>query len=242
VAKRIKNWQAPENKIGKDAKVKVVILGAGGLARETLWVFKDIIKENGNNMAIMGFIDENPANRGKNLCGVPVLGDFHWFESVRAKSEIKAICAVGSPQVKKSFAEKAARTGLGFLTLVHPSVQSSEFIEIGTGTVITAGCILTTQIKIGNHVYLNLDTTVGHDVIIEDFVNVAPGCHISGNVVLKEGADLGTGAVILQGITVGSWSVIGAGAVVTEDIPDNTLAAGVPAKVIRKLTPEAGQP
>jgi sugar O-acyltransferase (sialic acid O-acetyltransferase NeuD family) len=235
MARRFNNWQPP-------GKNKLVILGAGGLAREAYWVLRDFNKTSGNDMEMLGFIDENPANWGKNLCGAPVLGDFHWFASVKSKHEIKAICAVGSPQIKKSFAAKAKRAGLGFFTLVHPDVKHSDFIEIGLGTVITAGCLLTTQIKIGNHVYLNLDTTVGHDVIIEDFVNVAPGCHLSGNVILKEGADLGTGAIVLQDVTVGSWSVIGAGAVVTENIPDNALAVGVPAKVVRRLKPgEAGR-
>lgn len=112
--KRIKNWQPPENKIigvrrGKIGKVKVVILGAGGLAREAYWILNDVNKANGNNIEMLGFIDENPANWGKHLCGVPVLGDFHWFESAKVKSEVKAVCAVGSPQVKKSFAAKAAQ-------------------------------------------------------------------------------------------------------------------------------------
>lgn len=216
----------------KRKKYKVVILGAGGLAREVLWIFCDVNDKGYGTWEILGFMDENPANLEGSLCGVPILGDFEWFQSAD-KNELKVLCAVGSTKAKKSIVAKAERIGLSFCTVIHPSVQLSKYVEIGVGTVITAGCILTTQIQIGNHVYLNLDTTVGHDVIIEDFVNAAPGCHISGNVVLREGVDLGTGAVILQGITIGKWSTIGAGAVVTEDIPDNAVAVGVPAKVIK---------
>lgn len=213
-------------------KFKVVILGAGGLAREVLWIFCDVNDKVHGAWEVLGFIDENPKNWGESLCGIPILGNFEWFQRAD-KNELKVICAVGSTKAKRSMAAKAERIGLSFCTIIHPSVQLSEYVEIGVGTVITAGCILTTQIQIGNHVYLNLDTTLGHDVIIEDFVNVAPGCHISGKVILREGADLGTGAVILQGITIGKWSTIGAGAVVIEDIPDNAVAVGVPAKVIK---------
>lgn len=217
-------------------ETNVVILGAGGLARELYWVFNAANKKSTGKWRVLGFIDENKANFGKNLCGITVLGDFRWLKKA-ARNELKVICAVGSPKAKKSMVEKAKRLGLDFCTVIHPSVQMSEYIDMGFGTAITAGCILTTQIQIGNHIFLNLDTTVGHDVIIEDFVNVAPGCHISGNVTLMKGADLGTGAVVLQGITIGKWSTVGAGAVVTKNVPDNAVVVGVPAKVINYKEP-----
>jgi sugar O-acyltransferase (sialic acid O-acetyltransferase NeuD family) len=210
--------------------MKVVILGAGGLAREVYWVFCAASKAE-DEIEVLGFIDEDSANWGKQLCGIPVLGDFNWFES--ASDEIKVICAVGSPAGRLSLVKKSEQYGLSFCSIIHPGVMTSKYIEIGLGIVITAGCIITTQVKIGNHAFLNLDTTVGHDVVIKDFVNVSPGCHISGNVILKQGVDLGTGAVIIPGITVGKWATIGAGAVVTKDIPDNAVAVGVPAKVIK---------
>ena len=219
-------------------KFKTVILGAGGLAREVYWIFCDVNSKSGGEWEVLGFIDESPSNWGQSLCDIPVLGDFQWFETTN-KNELRVICGIGSPEAKKYMVGKARRMGLSFCTIIHPSVQLSTYVEIGVGTVITAGCILTTQIKIGNHVYLNLDTTVGHDVIMEDFVNVNPGCHISGNVTLREGAELGTGAVVLQGITIGKWSVVGAGAVVIKDIPDNVVVAGVPAKIIKHKEPDS---
>ena len=217
-------------------KQRVVILGAGGLARETYWVFRDSNKTTARQWDVVGFIDDDQANLGKNLCGITVLGDFRWFKKASVNG-LKVVCAVGSPEAKRHMVERATRLGLEFCTVIHPSVQKSEYVDLGFGTVVTAGCILTTQIQVGNHVFLNLDTTVGHDSIIEDFVNVAPGCHISGHVTLKEGADLGTGAVVLQGITVGQWSTVGAGAVVIEDVPANAVVVGVPAKVIKYNKP-----
>jgi sugar O-acyltransferase (sialic acid O-acetyltransferase NeuD family) len=212
-------------------KQKVVILGAGGFAREVLWVFRDA-NEVHNRWEVLGFIDENPENHGKELCDLPILGGFEWFKTVD-KSDIKVICGVGNPKVKKYFVEKAESLGLEFCSVIHPNVRMSKYIEVGKGTVITAGNIITTQVKIGNHVSLNLDCTIGHDDVIEDYCNIAPGAHISGNVTLKEGVDFGTGAVILQGVTIGKWSIIGAGAVVIDDIPEGVTAVGVPAKVIK---------
>lgn len=217
---------------GKSKGVDVVILGAGGLAREAYWVFRDSNKTTARKWNVIGFIDDNRANFGKNLCGITVLGDFGWLKKANIR-ELKVVCAVGSPRAKRHMVERATQLGLEFCTVIHPSAQMSEYVSVGSGAVVTAGCILTTQVRVGNHVFLNLDTTVGHDVVIENFVNVAPGCHISGTVTLREGTDLGTGAVVLQGITVGQWSTVGAGAVVIEDVPPNAVVAGVPAKVIR---------
>jgi acetyltransferase EpsM len=62
-------------------------------------------------------------------------------------------------------------------------------------------------------------------------VNLNPGVHINGATVVGEGAYVGTGAVTIQNVRVGRWSVIGAGAVVIDDIPDYSLAVGVPARV-----------
>lgn len=221
----------------KSKGVNVVILGAGGLAREVYWVFRDSNKTASRKWKVVGFIDDNRANCGKNLCGITVLGDLRWFKKANM-NELRVVCAVGSPRAKRHMVERAAQLGLEFCTVIHPNVRMSEYVSLGSGTVITAGCILTTQVQVGNHVLLNLDTTVGHDVIIEDFVNVAPGCHISGSVTLKEGTDLGTGAVVLQGITVGQWSTVGAGAVVTENVQANAVVVGVPARTIRYNEPD----
>lgn len=210
---------------------KVAILGAGGFAREALWVFRDANEEK-KEWEVLGFIDENKENHGTIICKLPILGGYEWFDN-KKYSDLYVINSIGSPKTKRKVLEKAISKNLKFCSVLHPTVMMSKYIEIGEGTIITAGNILTTQIKIGNHVILNLDCTVGHDSIIEDYCTVAPGAHISGNVHLGVGVDFGTGAVIIQGVSVGSWSIIGAGTVVVSEIPSNVTAVGVPAKVIK---------
>jgi len=214
---------------------RVVILGAGGFAREVLDIFL-ACNAISSQYDILGFIDENPAMHGKELNGYPVLGDFRWFESVD-KTSLRVICAVGNPVVRHKMVQKAINIGLEFCNVIHPTAIITPFVTLGMGVVITAGCIFTNQIIVGNHVHVNLDCTIGHDCIIEDFCTLAPGVHVSGNVHIKSGCEIGTGAVILQGITIGEWSIVGAGAVVTKDIPPNTTSVGVPARVIKEREP-----
>ena len=214
---------------------RIVVIGAGGFAREVLDIF---MAQNAISpqYEILGFIDENPDHWDMMLNGYPVLGGFDWFDT-QGKSELQVICGVGIPAVRRKLVQKATALGLHFCNIVHPTAVLTPFVELGEGVVVTAECIFTNQIKVGNYVHVNLDCTIGHDCIIEDFCTLAPGVHVSGNVHIKTGCDIGTGAVIIQGITIGEWSVVGAGAVVTKDIPANTTSVGVPAKVIKEREP-----
>ena len=118
-----------------------------------------------------------------------------------------------------------------FATIIHPSVIYSKSVFIETGCVIQAGSILTVDVKIGSHVHINIDSTVGHDSVLEDFVTVNPGVHINGKSFVGSGTNIGTGVVMKQGIKIGKNVIVGAGSVLIKDIPDNSLCVGVPGKI-----------
>jgi len=132
---------------------KVIILGAGGHARSVLNAFRDDNKSK-KKWDILGFIDNNKKPQGKIICDVPVLGGFEWFD-INKQKDIYLMNAIASPQIKKKIIKKAYQRKLKFCNLIHPSVWKSDYVEIGEGTFIAAGNILTTYIKIGNHVIIN---------------------------------------------------------------------------------------
>ena len=209
---------------------QILIYGAGGFAREVKDVI-DAMEVAGKTIRCIGFLDDAAKNHGIILNDVPVHGGeerIHGFAD-----EMEFLIGIGNPVAKKKIAEKIAGHGGRFAKAFHPTAVTSRYVEYGEGTIVTAGVILTNQIKIGKHVIMNLGDTVGHDCILEDYVTISPGVFISGNVHIGEGTDVGTGSAIIQGVRIGRWSVIGAGAVVTKDIPDNCTAVGVPAKVIK---------
>lgn len=80
---------------------------------------------------------------------------------------------------------------------------------------------------------INLDTTVGHDAILDSFVTVYPGCNISGNVHIGQLCEIGTGTQVIQGLSIGDSTVVGADSVVIRDLPANCTAVGVPAKPVK---------
>ncbi|MGA8101107.1 MAG: acetyltransferase [Candidatus Acidiferrales bacterium] len=210
----------------------VVILGAGGLARELSWLFEAANLDE-KKWNVLGFIDDNPALHGVIQCGLPVLGGFEWFER-RRDTNIRVICGTGNPSSRKALAERATALSFQFCQAIHPSAQMSRWVELGPGTIVAAGSVLTTQIQLGAHALVQVNSVIGHDSAIGAYANINPGCRISGNVKIGEGVDFGTGATVIQGKTIGEWSVIGAGAVVTQDIPAHVTAVGVPCRVIKR--------
>ncbi len=210
---------------------KIVIIGAGGHARETLGIFLERI-EQGESCEVLGFIDENQINHGRRLDSFPVLGDFGWFEGV-GREDVRGICAVGMPQVCHKWVHQARDLGLQFISAISPRTHISPYARIGQGVMIFPNVIVNTGAVISNYVILNVAATVSHDTVVGDFCNINPGVHLAGNVTVGEGCYIGMGANVIQGVTIGHWSIIGAGAVVVQDVPANVTAVGVPAKVIK---------
>ena len=205
------------------------IIGAGGFGREVAWLVERI-----NNVTptwnIKGFIDDNEKLHGTKEGKYIVLGGCDYLQEVESAY---AVCAVGSAKVRKIIIEKLKKSSVKFATVIDPSVLISDSVEIGEGTIICAGTIITVDIKIGNHVIINLDCTLGHDDVIEDYVTIYPSVNVSGNVTIGECTELGTGMQVIQGKEITAETVIGAGSVVVKDIEEKGTWVGSPAKKIK---------
>ncbi len=208
----------------------VVIVGAGGHGRE-LAEIAVACQQAGDDISMLGYVDDNPSLVDTEIGGLPVLGPLSWFDT--APAGIQIVVGMGMPGVKKRVIARLSAHVQRIRGLVHPSAILTKSVELSQGTIVTAGCVLTCNIHLGPHAHINRCATIGHDCQISAFCHVAPGAVVSGNVRLGEGADLGASATVLQNVTVGAWSVVGAGAVVTRDLPGGVVAVGIPAKIIR---------
>ena|SRR2546426_1109404 len=208
---------------------KLIIWGCGGQGRELNLLCEQI------GLEVVGFLDERPDMKGKVIDDVPVLGDIVDITGMRGK--VKVICSgVGDPALKKRFFMKTIKAGFDIAEpLVHPSVYISKRNSIEVGSVICDGSILTVNVRIGEHVLINRGCNIGHDTAIGDFTTISPGVNISGNVSIEEGVFIGTGASIREKLQIGSWSNIGGGAFVNTNVKAETLFAGVPAVLKKRL-------
>lgn len=155
--------------------------------------------------------------------------------------DMEFVIGVGENVVRRKVAERFSGR-LRFATLIHPGATFGQLqrraIEERKGVVVCAGVRFTNNIQVGDFSIFNLNATIGHDTIVEDFVNVAPGVCISGNVHLGRGAWVGTGAAINQGsnaskLHVGANTVIGSGSVVVKDCEPDAVYVGIPARRIK---------
>ena len=211
----------------------LAIYGTGGFAREVHQLIEDINADD-RSWNVLGFVDDD-ASAPSVVHDLPVLGRADWLDG----RPVAVAVGVGSTAARRRIVSDVHRNSpeVEFPTLVHPLAWVGNRIDIGQGTIVCAGNLLTTDLLVGAHVILNLDCTVGHDSAVADFVTVAPSVNVSGRVAVGEGCDLGTGATIIQGIEIGPWAVVGAGAVVVRDVPADSTVVGVPAKVIKQREP-----
>jgi sugar O-acyltransferase (sialic acid O-acetyltransferase NeuD family) len=144
--------------------------------------------------------------------------------------EAHAVLAIGDNRTRQRFADPAR---CRFATIVHPRAIVDPSVKLGPGTVVFAGAVIQPDTTLGAHVIVNTGASIDHDCWLDDFVHIAPGVRLAGNVSLDTGAFLGIGSVAIPGARVGEWTTVGAGAAVIQDVPADVVAAGVPARVLR---------
>ena len=207
----------------------IVIIGAGGVGKEVALLIEQI-----NNKKLtynlIGFIDDNSSLHGTQINGYKVLGGIEHLKTMH--SPIYAVCAIANYKVKKNIINSLTSSSVHFANIIHPDVYISNTNSVGEGVIIYSGVIMTTNIKIGDHVIISPKCGIGHEALIENYVSLLWNVNVSGNVTIREGSLIGSGVTIIQNKIIGKASILGAGAVVIKDIPDNCTAVGMPAKVV----------
>ena len=213
------------------AKKKLVIIGAGGFGREILYQLAEVNRKT-DLYEIVGFVDDTPELQDKTINGYPVMGDLQWL--IDYDREICAVICIGNSKARQKVVEKiSVNPNISFPTFIADDVRFAEDLEYGQGCIICLSSILTVNVMMGNFVIVNLDCTIGHDAILDDFVTLYPSVNVSGNVHIGCCTEIGTGSNIIQWKTIGENTIVGAGAVVVKDIPANCTAVGNPAKSIK---------
>ncbi len=211
----------------------LVIVGAGAHGREV----EDYLHVLPDAPRLLGFLDEHkpPGALGTSQ----VLGGFEAASRLLAEyKEVLFITAAGDNAMRRKLAAGAEEAGLTPYTVRHIRALVGRECQIGAGACLAPNTVLTRAVTLGRHCIVNVGTTISHDCLIGDFVNLNPGVTVCGNVEIGEDSYIGAGATIIDNVSIGANTVVGAGAVVIDELPGGVLALGVPARVVRELYPK----
>lgn len=208
---------------------KICIYGAGGFGAEVLCCIIDTLGISPDEAGKYAcFMTDDAFFNEQELMGIEVIRRSSFLPDVYS-----VLIAVGDPAARKKIvASMPPETD--YASLIHPRALVSKWVELGEGSIVTAGSILTCNISIGKHAHLNLNTTIGHDCRIGDFFTTAPGANISGKCTFGEAVYVGTNAAVKQGIGICDHVTIGMGGVVVKDIKEPGVYIGNPLKKLEK--------
>ena len=148
-----------------------------------------------------------------------------------SQNDIHVALGLGDNRRRKQLFEHFKKNKISIEILQHPNASVSALASINEGTVIMPAAVINPLAKIGKAVICNTACVIEHECVIEDFVHIAPGAVLAGNVEVKENSFIGANAFIKQGVKIGRNVIIGAGSVVLKNIDDNIIVYGNPARI-----------
>lgn len=206
----------------------IILVGFGGHAKSML----DSIERSGL-YNIVGFTDleETEPYRGYKYLGSDNCLPFYFNKGVRNA----CICVgyMGMGRIRDTIYNMVKEIGFYLPVISDPAAIISRDVSIGEGTFIGKNVIINADSKIGKMCIINSGSVVEHENVIGDFTHLAVGSVLCGNVNVSDHSFIGANSTIIQGVTIGNNTQIGAGAVVVGNIPEDCVAVGVPARVVK---------
>ena len=191
------------------------------------------LREAGIN--VVGFVDDNPELTGKNVRGVPVLGNTGDLARIKEEHAAEAAyCPIGDNAVRVKLLQKAKSNGYEIPNFIHSSVIMHESVKLGEGVYILLGTRIMPYTVIDDYVMISMNALVAHHNHLQKGTFISTGVNFGALITAKENTYIGIGATIMTGVhELGANCTVGAGAVVIKDVPDGAVVAGVPAKILK---------
>lgn len=204
-------------------KSKLILIGAGGYAKSVI----DSIDE--KKYQIYGFIDD--IKSGLHL-GLPIFSDN--IENFENKEEYVYFISIGDNDKRKYWYDKIIEYNLKIINVIDKTAILASDITYGRGIFIGKAAIINSDVRIGENVIINTKALVEHGGRIGNHSNISTNATLNGDVVVGNKCMVGSSSVVNGQLRIGDNSIIGSGAVVINNVDDNIVVAGIPAKKIKE--------
>lgn len=213
---------------------KLIILGGRGIGMIAASVANDL-----GTYQVMGFLnDVVPVGE---LVGkyqkYPVLGVSNDVTNYLEDEDVYFFIGYVGMKSEKDVFEKITSLNIPrnkYATLIHPSaIIPKGFCSIGYGVLMAPLSQLSPDTTVEDNCILLPNSFLGHDSTMKRFSHITSNSVVGGNVLLGRGAHIGTNATIRENVNIGDFALVGSGSVVLNDVPENSIVVGNPAKVLR---------
>jgi sugar O-acyltransferase (sialic acid O-acetyltransferase NeuD family) len=209
----------------------IILVGGGNQSHYTI----DIINKEGK-YNIVGILD-SILNIGSEKFGYKILGRQTDIKEIVEEYDVfGGVISIGDNWSRQYVYNDILKSlpDFNFVNAIHPSTIIGDNASIGKGVVAMAGVIFNPKSVIGDFTFFATGAQIEHDCIINDFASVSAGSILGGYVTIGKFSAITLGVTIVDRVSIGENTVVGSGSLVVKSLPDNILAYGSPAKVIRE--------
>jgi sugar O-acyltransferase (sialic acid O-acetyltransferase NeuD family) len=204
-----------------------IIIGASGLARELeSWIS---LSGQSKDYNIIGFLDDNKQALLNYKISLPLLGD---IDFCKIDYGVSVLLAISECDIKEKLFQQALQSNVIISSYFHETARVGLRTFLGIGVIFFPNAIVSCDTNIGNGVFINNGSQIGHDVTIGDFCSIMANVDVGGGAQIGKSVFIGSSTVILPGVKIPAYTRIGAGSVVIKSIKQVGTYFGNPAKKI----------
>ena len=207
--------------------MNLVIIGAGGLARE-IYDLAIICNVDNSDFKIKGFLSDDQTNI-ESLGYPKILSN---TQDYQVQEGDVFFCAIGNVFQRKKIVERILNKGGKFINLIHPSANLSPSVKLGVGVGIKSFCVISSDVSIGDFSFLQSSVIMGHDSKIESYCQINSFVFFAGYANVGQCVTINAGAKLIQNVIIEDDAVVGMGSIVLSKVKKGTTVFGVPARVL----------
>lgn len=198
----------------------IVIIGAGDLGKEIVWLIEDINKRQPTYL-ILGFLDDDKEKTGTEFYGYKVLGGTEQLSELSSKMPLSAVVAIQDGSIRKKIVEEHPEFD-HWETIIHPTAVIASTTSVGNGSVFFPQVTVSVDSKLGSFGLYYIHSIICNDCVVGNYVSIMSGASVSEHAEIGDECFLAAGACVYPHKKLGKCSEVAVEATVEKDYDDSS--------------------